>query len=90
MEEQRVSEFLMGNNNVPKVIAAMAAKSGRLLIPIILAMEYMEGLDTRVPRRTQSRTAPKTLDEKKGDIAARCASVSGTACGAYFFRLLEM
>jgi hypothetical protein len=50
----------------------------------------MEGLGTRVPRRTQSRAESKTPDEKKGDIAARCASNSGTVWGAYLTLLVEM
>ena len=88
MKEQRISEILCETITSTNVIAAMSAKSGRLRMPIILAMAYMEGLETRVPRKTQSRAKSSTADEKNGCITLRCASVRGTACGAYFLRLL--
>ena len=67
----------------------MAAKSGKLRMPIILAMGYMEGFDTRVPGNTQSRAESNIAAEKNGCITLRCASVSAAACGAYFLRLLR-
>ena len=79
MEKQRIRESSWETITSTKVIAVIAAKSGRLRMPIILAMAYIGGFDTRVPRKTQSRAASNIAGEKNGCITLRCAFVSGTA-----------